>query len=213
MNVESGQRGVEQPPCVRTTSGLIDPEPRASRFETLYESHYSAIYAFFFRRVGASEDEARDLTDEVFVTAWRRLGKVPGPPRDLVWLYGVARRILSRHRRSFWRRSKLLLRLKSEATIYGDGWNTSERDVTQRERVQAAIARLKPSDRDVLGLVFWEQLSQVEVASVFGCSVNAVGLKLLRAKSRLRKELLLDERSNQSNPQNTDVLPNGRGLS
>ena len=60
-----------------------------------------------------------------------------------------------------------------------------------RDRVQAAISRLKPSDRDVLSLVLWEQLSHSEAARVLGCSVNAVALRLHKARSRLRKELAL----------------------
>ena len=60
-------------------------------------------------------------------------------------------------------------------------------------RVQAAIARLSPSDRDVLSLVLWEQLTQIEAATVLGCSVNAVALRLRKAKGRLRDELMRDQ--------------------
>ncbi len=80
--------------------------------------------------------------------------------------------------------------MKAEATLGFGAEHESGRIMSDRGRVQEAIARLKPSDRDVLSLVLWEQLSHSEAAQVLGCSVNAVGLRLHKVKSRLRKELV-----------------------
>ena len=58
-----------------------------------------------------------------------------------------------------------------------------------RERVLAAIAKLRPGDREALMLVYWDELSYGQAAEVLGCSVSAVGTRVHRAKSRLRKTL------------------------
>ena len=51
-----------------------------------------------------------------------------------------------------------------------------------------AINRLPDPYREVLQLVAWEGCSHSEAAQVLGCSVNAVALRLHKAKARLRKD-------------------------
>jgi RNA polymerase sigma-70 factor (ECF subfamily) len=52
--------------------------------------------------------------------------------------------------------------------------------------VLAALATLKAADREALLLVHWEQLSYAEAAQVLGCSANAVGIRVHKAKARMR---------------------------
>jgi RNA polymerase sigma-70 factor (ECF subfamily) len=192
---------------VPDAADLTFSDQQAYRFRSLYETHYPNVYAFVLRRLVGSPDDASDVTAEIFATAWRRVDQIPAPPEDRLWIYGVARRVLSRHQRSLWRRSRLLRRLEAEASLGVWTEDSSGRTVTERERVQAAIARLKPSDRDVLSLVLWEQLSHSEAAQVLGCSANAVGLRLHKARSRLRKELALAQERSVERPQDPDGLP------
>jgi RNA polymerase sigma-70 factor (ECF subfamily) len=163
------------------------------RFRALYETHYPSVYTFVLRRLFGSREDALDVTAEIFATAWRRATQVPPPPEDRLWLFGVARRILSRHQRGHLRRARLLVRLESEASVDRRIHDESVSTPSDRERVQAAIARLKFSDRDLLSLVLWDQFSHSEAAQVLGCSTNAVGLRLHKAKSRLRRELMVDQ--------------------
>jgi RNA polymerase sigma-70 factor (ECF subfamily) len=175
------------------------PEPIAPagddqrlRFQVLYETHYGDVYAFALRRLFGANEDAADVTAEIFATAWRRRDRVPAPPEDRLWLYGVARRVLFRHQRGAWRRARLLRRLGTERRLDDGLTDPWAPPATDRERVRAAIARLKPSDRDVLSLVLWEQLSHSEAAVVLGCSVNAVALRLHKARARLRRALDVD---------------------
>jgi DNA-directed RNA polymerase specialized sigma24 family protein len=52
-----------------------------------------------------------------------------------------------------------------------------------------ALDRLPPAEREALQLVLWEELSHAEAARVLGCSVNAVAIRVHRAKARLRADL------------------------
>ena len=52
-----------------------------------------------------------------------------------------------------------------------------------------ALKELRQMDREVLTLVYWDGLSHAETASVLGCSVNAVALRVKKAKVRLHDKL------------------------
>ncbi|MBT8247828.1 MAG: RNA polymerase subunit sigma-24, partial [Acidimicrobiia bacterium] len=58
------------------------------RFRTLYEANRRDVLAYFLRRLDV--ESANDCTDEVFLTAWRRLDDVPTDRAARPWLFGVA---------------------------------------------------------------------------------------------------------------------------
>ena len=166
---------------------MSDPGERAARFRVMYEAHYTDIRAFTTRRLG-SPHEVADAVAEVFTTAWRRLDKIPPPPQDRLWIFGVARRVVKDHRRSAMRRGSLLQRLVSQERPTLSMGAVPEDPVD--DHLLAAIGALRPSDRDALVLVMWDGLSHAEAAEVLGCSVNAVGIRIHRAKRRIREALM-----------------------
>lgn len=190
-----------------------DRDQRERRFRLLYEEHYRSIQAYAVRRVEPADDVA-DVVAEVFTIAWRRLARIPEPPADRLWLYGVARRVAAGKIRSARRRRQLTARLQAshaahrnpgahdqesaeglgQLLVHGavaDGAvaDGAERDGTARDRLAAAIAGLRPAEREALALVLWDELSHAEAAQVLGCSVNAVAIRVHRAKARLRDAL------------------------
>jgi RNA polymerase sigma-70 factor (ECF subfamily) len=122
----------------------------------------------------------------VFAIAWRRIDVVPDPPEDLLWLYGTARRVVSNHLRRRWRRARIDVRRIAESAHFHDGDEDPLRD-----RLRSLIESLRPADREVLRLVLWEELTHEQVATVLGCSVNAVAVRVHRAKQRLSEQLAL----------------------
>jgi len=58
-----------------------------------------------------------------------------------------------------------------------------------------AMGRIRPDDREALQLVVWEHLSHAEAALVLECSINAVAIRVHRAKARLRAELYSEANS------------------
>ena len=160
---------------------------REDRFEAFYVEHYGSIYAYVQRRLAGTGAEVRDVAADVFAVVWRRFDEVPAAPGDRLWLYGVARRCVSRARRSSWRRRRLEARLSDEARVRVSANGHTEDGPAVL--VRAAIERLRGGDREVLRLVMWEGLTHAEAARVLGCSVNAVGLRLHKARARLRSEL------------------------
>jgi RNA polymerase sigma factor (sigma-70 family) len=165
---------------------MIGPQASAgtsARFEAFYRGRYQEIAAYVRRRVG--DDAADDVTANVFTVAWRRFGDVPGPPEDRPWLFAVARNTIADHNRAQRRWFRLGARLSADAAI-------TARPVGhpgfghEYEIVLAAMAALRPAEREALQLVHWEELSHGEAAAVLGCSVNAFELRYRRARHAVR---------------------------
>jgi RNA polymerase sigma factor (sigma-70 family) len=160
------------------------PDRDETEFDRLYRTHFSAMYAYVARR--RPSHEVPDLVAEVFATAWRRLDAVPPPSEDRLWLYGVARRVLSQDGRTTFRRRALVNRLAQNRPSH------EQSDVDEPDwmaDLRELIAHLKPLDREVVRLVAWEALSHEEVAHVLGCTANAVAIRWHRAISQLRRQL------------------------
>lgn len=163
-------------------------EQRERRFRSLYQEHYRLVQAYAARRMDAQADVA-DVVAEVFTIAWRRLAEVPAPPGELVWLYGVARRVIAGKYRSARRFRNLLGRIQSSHGTDGADLQYGAAQDPLRDRVLEAMERLPPAEREALRLVLWEQLSHAEAAQVLDCSANAVAIRMHRAKGRLREAL------------------------
>ena len=159
-----------------------------AKFETLYLSNYKPIYAYVRRRALQSSD-VPDIVSEVFAIAWRRFGDLPASPQDRLWLFGVAHKCLLEHHRRWSRRLRLLSHLGAQPSRI-ELLDTSVDP--QHLRVRAALLELRPFDREVVLLVYWDGLSHAEAATVLGCSVNAVALRIKKAKVRLRIQLGVD---------------------
>jgi RNA polymerase sigma factor (sigma-70 family) len=166
---------------------MIEPESnqpdRHERFRDFYQERFRDLSGFVRRRVTASD--ASDVIAEVFTVAWRRFEHIPPSPEDRLWLFGVARRTIADHRRARFRRFQLHQRLFEQvrpSSLHADA-------DPLLARVEMAVARLRPKDREVLRLVLWDDLTHAEVATILGCTPNAVELRFRRAQSRVRDAL------------------------
>jgi RNA polymerase sigma-70 factor (ECF subfamily) len=158
-------------------------------YRLLYERHWRRVRAYALRR-SSNASAADDVVADVFLTAWRRFGDVPSD-NELAWLLGVARRVLSNTHRGDARRERLLARLHEAhqtSPTEQDGIEAASDD-ERVDRVRAALTRLRDSDAEILQLASWEQLSHAQIAVVLDCSINAVAIRLHRARQRLAEEL------------------------
>ncbi|WP_127504950.1 RNA polymerase sigma factor [Actinoplanes solisilvae] len=157
--------------------------PGTERFRHVYADNFEPLLAYAMRRVDQPEDAA-DVVAETFLIAWRRHPEIPGGDEARLWLYGVARRVLSNQNRGGRRRERLGARLR-ERLATGVVTDPAA-EVSQQVAVRAALARLGELDREVLRLTAWEGLEPREVAEVLNLSAATVRTRLSRARSRLR---------------------------
>jgi RNA polymerase sigma-70 factor, ECF subfamily len=154
---------------------------RGSRaaFEELYARYCGPLYGFFRRRV-ESPQRAEDLAQETFLAVIRGASRYE--PRALVrtYLYGIALKLLAVERRQR-NRDPLPAEFASDTA-------TSSRPDTALW-VRQAIAKLDDSDREILMLREYEQLSYAEIGKLLWLPVNTVRSRLFRARIALRQHL------------------------
>ena len=158
-------------------------ERSSGAFRRLYVLHHRAVYAYCLRRV--DPDDAVDAAAEVFLTAWRCMDEIPDGEAALAWLFAVARRRVSRHKRGQMRRHRLGLRARSQVNPAAE---SPERVVVRGEEYTLALQALRSlraPDQEILMLAAWDERPHSEIAGLLGCSVNAVDQRLHRARRRL----------------------------
>jgi RNA polymerase sigma factor (sigma-70 family) len=170
---------------MREDQPIVGRERAEARFERLYAEHGRAVLAYAVRRAADPQDAA-DVVAETFLVAWRRLDDVPAGGGSRLWLYGVARRVLSNQRRSERRRERLAEHLRHELPAALEHVPPS---ASSTGAVRTALARLGPEDQEILRLCAWEELRPGEIATVLGISHVAARTRLHRARHRLRTAL------------------------
>lgn len=167
----------------------VGSEQAEARFELLYAHHGRAVLAYAVRRAAEAQDAA-DVVAETFLVAWRRLDDVPAGEAARLWLYVVARHVLSNQQRSEWRRRRLADRLRQELPVALEAASGSGPGPGHEAgAISAALERLGPEDQEVLRLTAWEELAPGEIATVLGISQVAARSRLHRARRRLRAAL------------------------
>jgi RNA polymerase sigma factor (sigma-70 family) len=163
-------------------------------FATVFERHYPTIHAYASRRLG--RDLADDVAAETFLVAfdrWRRFDTTHGSARP--WLFGIASRLIAGQQRSEARRYEAIARADSAAM----GGDIADRFADQvvvnldaravRGRLATALNDIAPSDREVLLLVAWAELSCEETARVLEIPAGTARSRLHRARKRIQAAL------------------------
>lgn len=156
------------------------------RFDVIFERHHRDVIRYCVRRLGAAD--AEDAAAEVFAVAWRRLDEVPDGDSTKAWLLAVAYRVVGNQYRGRSRRGRLVAKLsgvpRQDSARAEVLFGTDE-----MLPVVMALESLRSTDRELLKMVAWDELSRSEIAHVLGISENAVNQRLFKARARLRDRL------------------------
>jgi len=167
-------------------SSLTDP----GQFAVLFDRHARSVHRYLSRRVG---DLADDLLSETFLIAFRRRASYRAVHVEVrPWLLGIATHLVQGQQRAEQRRLRALSRTSSPGhALPTDDDDLSDRLAAQslRGTLAAALAGLKPADRDVLLLFAWEQLTYEEIANVLDVPIGTVRSRLHRARRQTRTAL------------------------
>jgi RNA polymerase sigma-70 factor (ECF subfamily) len=174
----------------------------AAAFDHLVEERSGDIYAMLYR-LTEDPEEARDLTQETFLQAFRSIAHFRGDADLRTWLYRIAVN-QARNRWRWWKRRRRERTVSLDAPVGGRDDSpmgtqipdTSEGDPEQmalaheRERVLLkALGALARNYREVVVLRDIEGLSYEEVAAALEISVGTVKSRLSRGRTELRRRL------------------------
>lgn len=155
----------------------------AAAFRALYESHKGRVYAVVYRLIGDA-DEAKDVTQDVFVQVWKSLKSFRGESAFSTWLHRVATNITISHirkRKHWWQRF-----------VSDNDQELPEASTTMAlpdDRLEVAILGLPEQARMVFVLFAVEGYKHEEIASLLGIAVGSSKAQYFRARKLLREKL------------------------
>ncbi len=153
-------------------------------FEAMFDTTYTSLVGYARRRT-TDTATADDVVAETYAIAWRRFAEITNRQHPLPWLYTVAGNVIRNTSRSSVRRLQLADKIEAQPASRGP----IDPAAVAASDLRAALARLNDDDAEVLRLVAWEGLSHAEAAEILDCTVNAVALRIRRARQRLETEL------------------------
>ena len=175
-------------------------------FDSLYRTHYSEVRRFVFRFV-QDVTLADELTQDAFVKAFEGWESFRGDAPERIWLLRIARNVCLDYLRSPRARTRRTASLEQaneegrepgsgSAVIAGQesplGVEEAARQAQMTDCVQQFVLSLPETLRTPLILHDVEGLTNVEIAEVLGCSLEAAKMRLHRARARLRQ--MMEER-------------------
>lgn len=160
-------------------------EGDTAAFEALYRQHVGRVYALCLRMCGDSV-RATELTQDVFVRAWQRLGSFQGKSAFGTWLHRLAVNVVLGERRS---EGVRVHRIYSTDEPEKFDAPTRSADPGTSMDLERAIAQLPPGARAVFVLHDVEGYKHEEIAEMQGSAVGTCKAQLHRARRLLREAL------------------------
>ena len=164
-----------------------------SAFTELLKKYQKPVHALAWRKVGDFHI-AEEITQDAFLKVYQRLDTLKDPNQFSGWLYVIATR-----RCYAWLRKKRIrtqpLKDAETTMILRDAYSrhvAEERAKTaveaQREVVKRLLLKLKESERTVMTLHYFGEMTCEEISKFLGVSAGTIKSRLQRARNRLQKE-------------------------
>lgn len=160
-------------------------DQRHTRTNQLLASNFELVYRYAYRLTGC-RSSAEDITQEVFLRAFKSIEQLRDPAAERGWLLAIARNEFAR-----WCRLTASQRATANSDEVTEQAEGGESDLERRDWVQAAIDQLPAEFRSVVLMFYFEQMSYSEIADALSVPIGTVMSRLSRAKAQLKR--CLDE--------------------
>jgi RNA polymerase sigma-70 factor, ECF subfamily len=177
------------PNHVQSDQNLIEQARRGdpAAWRAIYDSTCERLFSFLCYQVG-DRDEARDILQETYLQAFRKLETYRGEAPLAAWLRAIAL-----GRSIDWKRV-ILRRLKRTASL-DESRALVEPDIqgvrfpSEDRALQRALGKLSHQQRAALLLREWEELDFGEIAKLLGCAESTARVHHARAREHMRTAL------------------------
>jgi RNA polymerase sigma-70 factor (ECF subfamily) len=152
--------------------------------ERLVADHYLRLYRWLYHLTG-SQETAKDLVQQVFLSAWQALASFRGEASLKTWLHRIAY-----HEYAHWLRTRRQhASLEDVVPVIDDPTQRQWEAMVLRE----ALAQLSAEHRETFLLYHVQGLSVLEVAVVMDVPAGTIKSRLFTARQRLRELLTSSE--------------------
>ena len=162
-------------------------------FNPLVRKYQKGVHALVWRKIGDFHI-AQEITQDAFLTAYKKLRTLKNPNQFAGWLYVIAANLS----RDYLRRKRLPMESldadntnevdKVSYSQYVADTQKTDADETRREIVKELLKKLPESERTVMTLHYLGEMTIQAISEFLGVSPNTVKSRLSRARNRLRKE-------------------------
>jgi RNA polymerase sigma-70 factor (ECF subfamily) len=158
-------------------------------FEEVYNRHHRRVYSICLRML-QNATEAEDLTQDVFIQLYRKIGSFRGDSAFTTWLHRLTvNQVLMHFRKRNVKFEKTTEEGETPVQIIPGTENPRKMPVVDKIAIENAIAQLPNGYRNVFVLHDVEGYEHEEVARILGCSVGTSKSQLHKARLKLRKLL------------------------
>ena len=152
-----------------------------------YDRYSPLVYSICRRSVG--EAQASDITQEVFIAAWRNRSRFDISRGGLApWLTGITRNKIIDHFRSVGREERRVDKVKNAPT-FAESSDERLEELTLRMLLVEAIEELPERARGVISMAFFDEMTHVEISARTGIPLGTVKSDIRRSLERLRHGL------------------------
>lgn len=164
---------------------------QSAAYAELVDRYKAFVFTIVLRYISSRED-AEEVSQDIFVKAFRSLADFKGASKFSTWLYTITTTSCL----TFLRKKKLDVQSLDNENVFAAADNIdggmSANQIEQKSRVamvNAAIKMLSPDDAQVITLFYKGEQSLEEMAKILGKEPNAVKVQLHRARTRLKEKL------------------------
>jgi RNA polymerase sigma-70 factor (ECF subfamily) len=158
-------------------------------FEELYNRHHRRVYSLCLRML-QNPVEAEDLTQEVFIQLYRKIGSFRGDSAFTTWLHRMTvNQVLMHFRKRSVKFEKTTEEGDTPEQIVSGTENPGHMRIVDKIALDNAIEQLPPGYRSVFVLHDIEGYEHEEIANMLGCSVGTSKSQLHKARLKLRRLL------------------------
>jgi RNA polymerase sigma-70 factor, ECF subfamily len=178
--------GISDAECVRRLQ-----QGETNAFEILVRRHQKTIFNLVYRMLG-DYDEAAEIAQEAFLSAYRAIGGFRGDANFSTWLYRIALNHATTRRRSMAHWQQHTVPIETTEPV-GDNHLDPAAMVEQKEiqeRVQKALNSLEPDDAAIILLKDLQDMPYEEVARILEIPLGTVKSRLHRARQALKSQLV-----------------------
>lgn len=154
----------------------------AEAFRLLYQRHQGIVRSTLFHLCDAHTLD--DLVQDVFLKAWKGIGKMRQDSKFSTWLYRIAWNVGSDYRKHI---AKTLTKQEKLTLNTADPTHSDWQTLHHQDLVSRGLRTLKDSHAMVIILHDLEEKSQPEIARILEIPVGTVKSRLFHARAQLRK--------------------------